>query len=56
MHGRLYKIQHVAGQSIEVQASFGGLLLKLVGDQAQLQALEQDMVFFILIRKTGGRR
>jgi hypothetical protein len=29
MHGRIFKIEHVSGQIIEVCASFGGLLMKL---------------------------
>jgi len=55
MHGRLFKIEHVSAQNIEVNASFGGLLFKLIGDQVQLQALTQDMQFFLLVRKaTSG--
>ena len=44
MHGRIFSLEYVRGhtQQIEVQISFGGLLLKVTGDQAQLSALESD--------------
>ena len=53
MHGRVFKIQLAQGQTIEVQASFGGLLFKLTGDQAQLSSLQADMQFFLLMRHTN---
>ena len=52
MHGRVFSIKHVEGQKIEIMASFGGLLLKAVGEQAQFESLFVDMMFFILLRKS----
>lgn len=50
MHGRIFSLEHVGqgqgqggGQRVEVQVSFGGLLLRVRGEQAQLSALEADM-------------
>lgn len=43
MHGRVFKIVHAEGQNIEISTSFGGLLLKVTGDQARLSALHMDM-------------
>jgi hypothetical protein len=43
MHGRIFKIDHHENQTVEVMASFGGLLFKLQGEQAQLDALQSDM-------------
>mmetsp|Transcript_27361 Transcript_27361/g.27598 ORF Transcript_27361/g.27598 Transcript_27361/m.27598 type:complete len:155 (-) Transcript_27361:60-524(-) len=53
MNGRLYKIAHIENQTIEIQASFGGLLFRLIGEQSQLDALQADMRFYILMRKGG---
>ena len=33
MHGRVFAIKHIEGQRIEINASFGGLLLRIVGEQ-----------------------
>ena len=33
MHGRVFTIKHVEGQRIEIHASFGGLLLRIIGEQ-----------------------
>jgi hypothetical protein len=43
MHGRVFKIEHKDHQIIDLMASFGGLLLKLTGEQSQLDALTPDM-------------
>lgn len=56
MHGRVFHIKHIEDQNVEVQASFGGLLMKLVGEQAHVEQLSMDMTFFLLMRviKAGG--
>ena len=54
MHGRVFKIAHIDNQQVEVQASFGGLLFRLRGEQAQLEQMVMDMQFYILMRKGGG--
>jgi hypothetical protein len=45
MHGRVFSIKHIENQNIEVQASFGGLLCRLRGEQSQLEALQCDMMW-----------
>ena len=53
MNGRIFKIEHKSGQVISILASFGGLLMELIGEQSQLERLEPDMKFYCLMR-TGG--
>lgn len=43
MHGRIFSIKHNDNQRVEVQASFGGLLLRLRGEQAQIESMAVDM-------------
>jgi DNA-directed RNA polymerase I, II, and III subunit RPABC3 len=54
MHGRVFSIKHIENQNVEVQASFGGLLCRLRGEQAQLEALQSDMMIYVLMRKGGS--
>ena len=54
MHGRVYSIKHIENQCVEVQGSFGGLLMRLRGEQAQVEGFYMDMTFFILLRKGAG--
>jgi DNA-directed RNA polymerase I, II, and III subunit RPABC3 len=53
MHGRVYSIKHLENQNIEIQASFGGLLFRLKGEQAYLANFVMDQQFYILMRKAG---
>ena len=45
MYGRIFSLEYAGKQNqlMEAQVSFGGLLLKVRGEQAQLSALEADM-------------
>ncbi len=43
MHGRVFSIKHIENQCVEVQASFGGLLLRLRGEQAHVELFTVDM-------------
>lgn len=43
MHGRVFSIKHIEKQCVEVQASFGGLLCRLRGEQAHVESLVVDM-------------
>jgi DNA-directed RNA polymerases I, II, and III subunit RPABC3 len=54
MHGRVYSIKQDENQNLEIQASFGGLLFRLRGEQAQLSKFVMDQMFYLLIihRKT----
>lgn len=51
MHGRVFLIKHIDNQFLEVQASFGGLLFRLRGEQQQLDQLQMDQLFYLLMRK-----
>jgi hypothetical protein len=54
MHGRVFSIKHIENQCIEAQISFGGLLCRLRGEQSQLEAIQCDMMIYILMRKGGS--
>eukprot|EP00601_Ochromonadales_sp_CCMP2298_P009331 CAMPEP_0173260058 /NCGR_PEP_ID=MMETSP1142-20121109/25356_1 /TAXON_ID=483371 /ORGANISM="non described non described, Strain CCMP2298" /LENGTH=136 /DNA_ID=CAMNT_0014194739 /DNA_START=141 /DNA_END=551 /DNA_ORIENTATION=+ len=54
MHGRVFNIKHIERQCVEVQASFGGLLCRLRGEQAHMESLVLDMTFFLLMRRGGS--
>eukprot|EP01036_Dinobryon_divergens_P024657 gene24657-33128_t len=54
MHGRVFSIKHIENQCVEVQASFGGLLFRLRGEQAHVESFAQDMTFFLLMRRGGS--
>jgi hypothetical protein len=43
MHGKVFQVKHIENQRIEVQASFGGLLMRIRGEQAHLEAFTVDM-------------
>lgn len=53
MHGRVFLMKHIENQQMEVQASFGGLLFRIRGDQQQLDQMTMDQVFYLLMRKQG---
>ena len=55
MHGRVFKIEHKDHQIIDLMASFGGLLLKLTGEQSQLDALTPDMKSVIIFAISCSR-
>eukprot|EP01033_Poteriospumella_lacustris_P005525 gene5524-3939_t len=54
MHGRVFSIKHLESQRIELQASFGGLLFRLRGEQGLLDKFVVDNTFFILLKNVGG--
>jgi hypothetical protein len=45
MHGRIFGIKHVDNQRVEIQASFGGLLMKIKGQQSLIDAFAMDMMY-----------
>eukprot|EP01040_Poterioochromonas_malhamensis_P010026 gene10026-10897_t len=53
MHGRVFAVKYIENQRIEVQASFGGLLMRIRGEQAHLESFTVDMTFFLLMRRGG---
>jgi hypothetical protein len=44
MHGRVFSIKHLEKENIELQASFGGLLMKIKGQQKDLERFSVDMM------------
>ena len=53
MHGRIYNIEQKKAQTIDVFASFGGLLMQITGEQSQLELLQPDMKLHMLMRNGG---
>ena len=51
MHGRVYEIKYKKSGNVEISASFGGLLMRLTGDQRHLASILPDMRLYILIKK-----
>jgi len=43
MSGRVFKVSHAGNQTIDILASFGGLLMKVTGDQSNLANIQNDM-------------
>jgi DNA-directed RNA polymerase I, II, and III subunit RPABC3 len=43
MHGRVFGVKYIENQRIEVQTSFGGLLMRIRGEQAHLEDFTVDM-------------
>ncbi|KAJ4460236.1 putative RNA polymerase [Paratrimastix pyriformis] len=54
MSGRVFKITTPSAQQIAVYASFGGLLMELIGIVSQLRTIEHDQHIYLLIRKIQG--
>ena len=52
MYGKIFKILHAKAQknTVEIYASFGGLLMCLRGDQSNFDKLEGDARIYLLIR------
>ncbi len=44
MHGRLFALKHIDNQNMEIQVSFGGLLLRVQGPQALMEPFTLDMM------------
>jgi len=51
MHGRVFEIKYKKSGNVEVSISFGGLLMRLTGDQRHLGSILPDMRLYILIKK-----
>jgi RNA polymerase Rpb8 len=49
MHGRIFGIKHIENQRVEIQASFGGLLMKIKGQQALVDSFAMDMMLVDLL-------
>eukprot|EP01102_Stenamoeba_stenopodia_P002855 TRINITY_DN12734_c0_g1_i1.p1 TRINITY_DN12734_c0_g1~~TRINITY_DN12734_c0_g1_i1.p1 ORF type:complete len:144 (-),score=34.75 TRINITY_DN12734_c0_g1_i1:64-495(-) len=51
MCGKVYKYLEEKGHKVSVYVSFGGLLMKLRGDERNLQALTLDSKIYLLMRR-----
>lgn len=51
MHGRIFDVAYKGDGVIVIAASFGGLLMRLTGDQRHLSQIQPDMRLYVLIKK-----
>ena len=51
MHGRVFDVVYQKDGVVTISASFGGLLMRLTGDQRHLSAIHPDMRLYLLIKK-----
>eukprot|EP00588_Corethron_pennatum_P006541 CAMPEP_0194291348 /NCGR_PEP_ID=MMETSP0169-20130528/43210_1 /TAXON_ID=218684 /ORGANISM="Corethron pennatum, Strain L29A3" /LENGTH=141 /DNA_ID=CAMNT_0039039207 /DNA_START=172 /DNA_END=597 /DNA_ORIENTATION=- len=51
MHGRVFDVQYKGSGTVSVHVSFGGLLMRLTGDQRHLENIRADERLYILIKK-----
>lgn len=51
MHGRVFDVKHQKDGAVVIAASFGGLLMRLIGDQRHLSNVHPDMRLFLLLKK-----
>ena len=54
MHGRIFKYEQAAGTKVAVYASFGGLLMRLTGEQRHLTRISIDQRMYLLVRQNRG--
>ena len=52
MHGKIYKTELDQKKTMNIYASFGGLLMKISGNEEQLKKFQNDVRVFFLIMKT----
>ena len=51
MHGRVFDISYKKEGAVVIAASFGGLLMRLTGDQRHLSNIQPDMRLYVLLKK-----
>mmetsp|Transcript_83441 Transcript_83441/g.167096 ORF Transcript_83441/g.167096 Transcript_83441/m.167096 type:complete len:140 (+) Transcript_83441:66-485(+) len=51
MHGRVFNLTHKKDHEIEIDVSFGGLLMRLSGDHRHLTGVELDQNIYCLMAK-----
>jgi len=52
MHGKVFRYEHEGEHRVAVYVSYGGMLMKLVGDQRHLNAIELDVSAALFYTKT----
>ena len=51
MHGRIFDIGYQKDGTVVIAASYGGLLMRLTGDQRHLANILPDMRLYLLLKK-----
>lgn len=51
MHGRVFDVEYKKDETVVLSVSFGGLLMRLTGEQKHLSTVQPDMRLYILIKK-----
>jgi DNA-directed RNA polymerase I, II, and III subunit RPABC3 len=51
MHGRVFDITHKKDGNVVIAISFGGLLMRLTGDQRHLSNVHPDQRLYLLLKK-----
>ncbi|KAI2489795.1 RNA polymerase subunit 8 [Fragilaria crotonensis] len=51
MHGRIFDMKYLKDNAVVIAASFGGLLMRLTGDQRHLANILPDTRLYLLLKK-----
>ena len=51
MHGHIFDVEYKKDETVVISVSFGGLLMRLTGEQKHLSAVQPDMRLCILMKK-----
>lgn len=51
MHGRVFDMSHKKDGTVVIAISYGGLLMRLIGDQRHLTSILPDQRLYLLIKK-----
>ena len=51
MHGRVFDMAHKKDGTVVIAISFGGLLMRLTGDQKHLTSILPDQRLYLLLKK-----
>jgi DNA-directed RNA polymerases I, II, and III subunit RPABC3 len=51
MHGRVFDMTYKKDGTVTIAISYGGLLMRLIGDQRHLTNIEPDQRLYLLIKK-----
>jgi DNA-directed RNA polymerase I, II, and III subunit RPABC3 len=51
MHGRVFDMSFKKDGTVVVAISFGGLLMRLIGDQRHLTSIQPDQRLYLLLKK-----
>lgn len=51
MHGRVFDMSFKKDGTVVIAISFGGLLMRLIGDQRHLTSIQPDQRLFLLLKK-----